>query len=247
MYQIKALARKTNISTRTLRYYDQIGLLKAHRHPNSDYRYYNDAHLDRLQQILIYKEMNVPLSQIKAILDEPTCDLNQALHHHLEMLLKQQEELSKKIQHIERQLGGTTMTVEQRFEHFKQTEYRKNKAQYESELNEKYDAPTLEAFDQHYLNLDYTTFKNAEEAERQLCTALKDLLENPVSLNHEKAHFIFNAHQSWLKAMAPYYSKNYHLQMADLYVHDERFAQYYTHLAGEGAPELLAKIIYHYA
>lgn len=247
MYRINEIATQSHISTRTLRYYDQIGLLKAHRHPNSDYRYYDDAHLDRLQQILIYKEMNIPLSQIKIMLDDPKCDLNWTLQLHLKELVKQQDILSSKIERIKQQLEGETMTVEQRFEQFKQTEYAKNKAQYESELNEQYDSTTLQTFKDHYLNLDYTTFKNAEQVERQLCSALNKLLRHPVSLDHEQAQFIFKAHQSWLQAMAPYYSKAYHVQMADLYVQDARFAQYYTDRAGEGASELLAKIINHYA
>ncbi|UEX90422.1 MerR family transcriptional regulator [Staphylococcus ratti] len=247
MYTIKEMAELTHVSTRTLRYYDQIGLLKAHRKQDSEYRYYDSHHLDRLQQILIYRDMNVPLTQIKAILDDSNLDLTSTLQRHLDHLMNQQSQLTHQINCVKKQLGGTKMSVEARFEQYKKAQIENNNAQYGAELHSKYDTEELKDFETHYLNLDKTTFDNAKEAEQQLFSALKIMLQQELPIDSDEGRFIFKAHQSWLQAMAPHYSKAYHLQLATLYVEDTRFAQYYDDHAGDGAAILLSNIIQHYA
>lgn len=71
-YSISELAKLAGISPRTLRYYDQIGLLKPKRQQNSNYRYYDSNDVDLLQQILFYKEMGVPLNEIKKLMQNMT-------------------------------------------------------------------------------------------------------------------------------------------------------------------------------
>ena len=66
-YSIKSLAKLAGISTRTLRYYDEIGLLKPLRINSSGYRIYGDKEVDILQQILFYKALELPLEKIKEI------------------------------------------------------------------------------------------------------------------------------------------------------------------------------------
>ena len=70
-YTVKALSKIAGISPRTLRYYDQIGLLSPGRKEFSDYRLYGKKEVDRLQQILFYRELGVELADIKEILDSP--------------------------------------------------------------------------------------------------------------------------------------------------------------------------------
>ena len=85
-YSIQVLARLSGTTTRTLRWYDQIGLLKPSRTAESGHRYYGPAEVDRLQDILYYRALGVGLSQIKACLDDPAFDRLAALRSHLAAL-----------------------------------------------------------------------------------------------------------------------------------------------------------------
>ena len=78
--QIKEFARLTGVSVRTLHYYDEIGLLKpALVYPSTGYRYYDEASLLRMQQILFYRELDFPLKSIRQILSRPDYDTTKAL------------------------------------------------------------------------------------------------------------------------------------------------------------------------
>ena len=67
-YSINELAKLAGISTRTLRYYDKQGLLKARRNPENNYRYYEENEVDQLQKILFLKLFDLPLEQIKQVM-----------------------------------------------------------------------------------------------------------------------------------------------------------------------------------
>ena len=73
-YSIQALSRLSGVTTRTLRWYDEIGLLKPSRVAESGYRYYGPAEVDRLQDILYYRALGVELARIKRCLDDPSFD-----------------------------------------------------------------------------------------------------------------------------------------------------------------------------
>ena len=70
-YSIQELSGLSGVTTRTLRWYDQIGLLKPSRVAESGYRYYSSAEVDRLQDILYYRALGVELARIKECLDDP--------------------------------------------------------------------------------------------------------------------------------------------------------------------------------
>ena len=68
MYTVKQLSKLTGVTPRTLHYYDEIGLLKPSRTGDNGYRYYGEGPLLRLQQILLYRELDLPLAEIRAIM-----------------------------------------------------------------------------------------------------------------------------------------------------------------------------------
>ncbi len=86
-YTVQKLARLAGISPRTLRYYDEIGLLKPARINSSGYRIYGQEEVDRLQQILFYRELAVNLKDIRNILDSPSFNRTRALQDHRSKLL----------------------------------------------------------------------------------------------------------------------------------------------------------------
>jgi MerR family transcriptional regulator, thiopeptide resistance regulator len=81
-YTVKQLSRLAGITTRTLHYYDEVGLLRPAAYGENGYRYYDGQDALRLQQILFYRELDFSLGQIKAILDRPDFDLLTALEGH---------------------------------------------------------------------------------------------------------------------------------------------------------------------
>ncbi len=93
MMTVKEMSRRTGVSIRTLQYYDRIGLLRPAGHTASGYRLYDDADLERMQQILLFRELRFPLKQIGEILDSPGFDREKALLQQIDLLTIQKERL----------------------------------------------------------------------------------------------------------------------------------------------------------
>ena len=79
MRTVKEISELTGISVRTLHYYDEIGLLKPTQKSDAGYRLYDDRALEILQQILFFREFDIPLKEIKAVLENPALERNQIL------------------------------------------------------------------------------------------------------------------------------------------------------------------------
>ena len=94
MMTVNEVSKLTGVSIRTLQYYDTIGLLKPIEYTESGYRLYDDTSLERLQQILLFKELEFPLKEIKKIIDAPNFDRNKALEQQIELLTMKKEHLS---------------------------------------------------------------------------------------------------------------------------------------------------------
>jgi DNA-binding transcriptional MerR regulator len=85
-YKVKEVADLPGVSVRTLHHYDQIGLLVPKSANPSGYRFYTDSELERLQQILFFREIGFSLQKIKTFLDSPEFDRKRALEAHKELL-----------------------------------------------------------------------------------------------------------------------------------------------------------------
>lgn len=101
-YTVKSLARLAGVSTRTIRYYDEIGILKPARINSSGYRIYGQKEVDTLQQILFYRELGVSLERIKEIVTDTSFDPIAALKEHREKLLAKREQLDLLIANVEK-------------------------------------------------------------------------------------------------------------------------------------------------
>lgn len=97
MLSVKKVSELTGISIRTLRYYDEIGLLKPSEISDSGYRYYDEKAIERLQQILLFRELEFPLKAIKEIIDSPNFNREEALEHQIELLTLKKEHLENVI------------------------------------------------------------------------------------------------------------------------------------------------------
>ena len=145
MLTVKQLSKMAGITPRTLHYYDEIGLLKPTRVGGNGYRYYGEEALYRLQQILLYRELDLPLEEIRQIMAQPGFDVRGALVSH-------EEALRKRIQHLERLVS----TVEQTINHLEgkieisQTQLfdvfnEDQQAEYEKEAMQIYDPEVVKA------------------------------------------------------------------------------------------------------
>ena len=94
-YSITALAKISGVSSRTLRYYDQIGLLKPQRINSAGYRIYGGQQVDRLQQILYFKSFGLPLEEIRHLLDDPEQDVQTLLVAHYNRLSQERAALDR--------------------------------------------------------------------------------------------------------------------------------------------------------
>ena len=97
MKSIRDISRISGVSKRTLQYYDQIGLLKPTAYSEAGYRLYGDEALEKLQQILLYKELEFPLKEIRRILSSDDYDRNRALEQQIELLMMKKEHLENLI------------------------------------------------------------------------------------------------------------------------------------------------------
>jgi len=94
---VKEVSRITGVSVRALHHYDEIGLLKPSGKSESGYRLYDENALERLQQILLFRSLEFPLKEIKAILDRPDFDPKKALQQQIEMLELKKEHIENLI------------------------------------------------------------------------------------------------------------------------------------------------------
>ena len=106
MRTVKEISDLTGISVRTLHYYDEIGLLKPTEKSDAGYRLYDDKALETLQQILFFREFDIPLKEIKAVLDNPALERNQILQVQRKMLVTKKERMERLIASIDDILKG---------------------------------------------------------------------------------------------------------------------------------------------
>ena len=106
MRTVKEISDLTGISVRTLHYYDEIGLLKPTEKSDAGYRLYDDKALETLQQILFFREFDISLKEIKAVLDHPALDRNQILQVQRKMLVTKKERMERLIASIDDILKG---------------------------------------------------------------------------------------------------------------------------------------------
>ncbi|MHB1134213.1 MAG: MerR family transcriptional regulator, partial [Chloroflexota bacterium] len=130
-YTVKALADLASVTVRALHHYDQIGLLRPAAFSPTGYRLYTQANLERLQHVLFFRELGFGLQEIKAIVDSPGFNRQEALRQHRRFLLEKRKRLDKLIHAVERTLehteGGTEVSDEEMlggFDNKQMEEYR---------------------------------------------------------------------------------------------------------------------------
>ncbi|TQK74591.1 MerR family transcriptional regulator [Brevibacillus sp. AG162] len=229
-YTVQKLGLLAGVSTRTLRYYDEIDLLKPARINSSGYRIYGQQEVDRLQQILFYRELGVSLEEIKEILDSPTFDADRALREHREKLLERRAQLDALIANVDLTLaqreGTKTMSDKQKFEGFKQKLIDDNEAQYGDEIRAKYGSDQVDKSNQKIKGMTEQEYAALEQLNEELHETLAQAFATGDPA-HELAQKAADIHRQWLSFYWDSYSKEAHAGVAQMYVDDPRFTAYY--------------------
>lgn len=229
-YTVQKLSKLAGISTRTLRYYDEIGLLSPSRCSSSGYRIYGRAEVDRLQQILFYRELGISLDNIKNILSEPSFDETAALKEHYTNLLQRKVQLDLLINNVEKTIamkeGRIIMNDKEKFEGFKQKMIDDNEKKYGKEIREKYGKNTIEKSNQKLKNMTEEQYKELTDLSEKLTRTLKFAFKTGDPAG-DLAQEAADLHRQWLCYYWDSYSKEAHAGIAQMYVNDERFTAYY--------------------
>lgn len=222
-YTVKRVAELAGISIRTLHHYDEIGLLKPAQATASGYRLYTEQDLERLQQVLFFRELGFSLHEIKQIIDSPGFDRRQALLEHKQLLLERQERLGRLVESIDRTLAamerGIQMDEKAMFDGFDQSQYEEEARQRWGHSKEYQESAQRT---KKYTKEDWAAIQ-AESSE--IAHAIASLMDRQPS-DPEVQAWIRRHHQQ-INDRFYTCSTEVYRGLGDLYVADERFTAYY--------------------
>ena len=248
-YSIREVAKMTGVSTRTLRYYDAIGLLKPLYTNDSGYRYYGEEELDRLQQILFYKERGLGLQCILEILDKEEFDTLGALYEHLSELQNQKIRIEQLILTVNKTIdsleGRGKMSSAEKFEAFKQQQVQQNEEKYGTEIREKYGEDSVRASNAKMMKMTEEEYKKFQNAEALIKEKLQEAVRSHADPSGEAGKEVANLHKNWISMTWGQYRPEAHRGLAEMYVQDERFLEYYDKEV-PGCAEFLRSAVLHW-
>ena len=236
-YTVQKLARMAGISARTLRHYDEIGLLKPARVSSSGYRIYGQAEVELLQQILLYRALEMPLEEIARIVHAPGFSAAQALLTHREMLLNRRATLDILLANVEKTLqalkGVIPMKNEERFHGFAEKMIAENDAAYGQEAREKYGEATYNASNKRLRSMTQQDFDALEGLRAEANTLFKCAMDAGESPASETAQRGVALHHKWVNHFWDCVPAAY-INLTQMYVDDPRFSAHYEEAVGPG-------------
>ncbi|MGP3985070.1 MerR family transcriptional regulator [Streptomyces sp. KR80] len=224
-YSVGQVAGFAGVTVRTLHHYDEIGLLSPSTRSHAGHRRYDDADLDRLQQILFYRELGFPLDEVAALLDDPHADPQEHLRRQHELLtarIGKLQEMAAAVEHaMEARKMGINLTPEEKFEVFGDHD----PEQYAEEAERRWGGSDAYRESQRrtasYTKEDWLRIK-AEGAENS--RAFVALMEAGVAPDSEQAMDLAEEHRQQISRNFYDCSYEIHTGLGEMYVTDERFA-----------------------
>ncbi len=237
--QINEFAKLTGVSVRTLHYYDEIGLLKpAFVDEQNGYRFYDENSLERMQEILFYRELDFELKSISEILSSPDYDKQKALAEQRKLLVLKKERLERIIDALDDATKGkVTMRA------FDNSDYETARKQYEAEAKERWGE--TDAYKEHTektANYTKDKWQDVNDGINTVLAKFAECMSNGNTANSVEA-------QALVKELQNYITENYYTctnkilaGLGQMYVADERFK---TNIDkhGNGAAEFISKAI----
>ncbi len=230
-YPVGKVAELAGVTVRTLHHYDEIGLLRPSGRSHAGYRLYGDGDLERLQQILFYRELGFSLEEIATILDDPQTGPAAHLRRQHELLVGRIKRLQEMVTAIEFAMEamkvGVQLTPEERFEIFGDF----NPDDYAEEAERRWGA--TEVYEEstrrtgNYTNADWRRWKaEQEDWGQRLATAM----DAGVAADSPQALELAEEHRQAISRWFYECSYEIHTGLADMYVNDERFTARYERL-----------------
>ena len=218
--QINEFAKLTGVTIRTLHYYDEIGLLKpAYTREQNNYRFYDENSLERMQEILFYRELDFPLKSISEILSSPDYDKQKALTEQRKLLILKKERLEKIIDALDSaQKGKITMSA------FDNRDYETARKQYETEAKQRWGQ--TDAYKEHTeKTARYTNDKWQEvnDGLMQIFTKFAECKKNGNTADSQQAKTLVIELQTYITENYYTCTKEILAGLGQMYVNDERF------------------------
>lgn len=227
-YPVGGVARLAGVTVRTLHHYDEIGLLSPSGRSGAGYRRYDDADLERLQQIMYYRELGFPLEEIAEIIDDPGADPASHLRRQHGLLSERVARLQKMINAIEFAMEadkvGINLTPQERFEVFGDFD----PDGYEQEARERWGG--TDAYKEsgrrvsRYTKADWLAIKEQSE---DWGRRIAELMDSGAAAGSPQAKELAEEHRRHISQW--YYECTYEIQtgLAEMYLADERFMATY--------------------
>ncbi|MFD3498860.1 MerR family transcriptional regulator [Streptomyces sp. NPDC058676] len=227
-YSVGQVAGFAGVTVRTLHHYDDIGLLVPSERSHAGHRRYSDADLDRLQQILFYRELGFPLEEVAALLDDPAADPRAHLRRQHELLTARIEKLQKMAAAVENAMEarkmGINLTPEEKFEVFGD----KDPEQYAEEAEQRWGGTEAYAESQRraasYTKDDWKRMQAEVNDWSERYDALMAAGEPPTG---EAAMDMAEEHRQHIGTWFYECSYELHRSLGEMYVTDERFKAFY--------------------
>jgi DNA-binding transcriptional MerR regulator len=231
-YSVSQLSRMAHVTVRTLHHYDEIGLLRPSQRAPNGYRQYTDADVQRLQQILVFKELGFTLEAIQSLIDEPAADRRTALLAQRELLKGELRKTSAVIRAIENTLSvleeGGTMSNDKMFDGFDEFEH----ARYAEEAQERWGE--TDAYKEsarrakQYSKQDWQRMKAEMDA---VHNGIAALMQAGKPANDPQVTALAEQHRLHIDRWFYPCSHKMHQALGDMYVADPRFTATYEKIS----------------
>jgi DNA-binding transcriptional MerR regulator len=227
--EVAALA---GVTVRTLHHYDRIGLLSPSERTPAGYRRYTPSDLDRLHQVLVYRELGFPLEEIATLLDDPAADPVAHLRRQLALLRDRLDRTRAMVAAVEKEMEARTMgislTPEERFEVFDEND----PSQYDAEVEERWGETDAYRESRRrtssYTKDDWLRIKaEGADVERRFAQALR----SGVAADSEQAMDVAEEHRQHISRWFYDCPPEMHAGLGRMYVEDERFTAHYEEIA----------------
>lgn len=244
MYTIKQFAELAGVSVRTLRYYDQIGLLNPTRDHDNNYREYGEEEALRLQQILFFRELGLPLARIKLILDEPGFDLVGALSAHRGQLEKKISRLFELCETIDQTIGKLQGDNQMGNDELYRGFSKEKQEDYEREVAEQYGTAALEESRRRIKDFSKQDWERIQGELRSIHEAIADHM--PKGFDSPEVQEQIARHRRWLNNFYDC-GDDMHLGLGNLYrTHPDFIENYKKFLHNEDGAEFMYQAIKYY-
>ncbi|SEE72688.1 MerR family transcriptional regulator [Ruania alba] len=230
-WSMHEITRSTGTTSRTLRHYDQIGLLPPTRIGANGYRYYDTDALVRLQRILLLRELGLSLASIAEVLAGGQSEA-EALRTHLELLEIERSQVERRIASVRTTLakreGGEHLMASEMFDGFDHT-------QYKDEVTERWGREAWQQGDAWWRSLSAEEKARFQAEQQQIAADFIAAHEAGLDPTGEQVRAIAERHHRWLSHPMMSVTKGYYLGLADMYVVDPRFGKNYERDGGAAA------------